>query len=1169
MRLSKIKLSGFKSFVDPTTVHLTSNLVGVVGPNGSGKSNIIDAVRWVMGESSAKHLRGGSMADVIFNGSSSRKPVGQASIELVFDNSIDGLGGQFANYNEISVKRLVSRDGQSNYYLNGTKCRRRDITDIFLGTGLGPRSYAIIEQGMIARMIEAKPEDLRVTIEEAAGISKYKERRRETENRIRHTQENLSRIADLRDELGKQIEKLQRQAKTAERYKHLKADERTFQGQYLALQWQEFDLRVKDKSTELSRLQTQLEATMATLRSLEVSIEKQRESHIESSELLAEIQAQFYQVGAEISSNEQLTQHHKERQQQIANDLQQVSLAWEDALKLFHTDEQRLADLTQKTAELEPQYAAANEVYELSKVAQEETENALQNWQAEWDQFNATANQPTQIAEVERTKITHLEEQSQQLEKRFIRLQGEAETIATGNLEQELDVLNVQIGERQNEIDNQLGALQENQARITEQRQQNHTTAESLSQIHGDLQKTNGRMASLEALQEDTFGKRDEKLAAWLSQQGLTNATRLAEVLDVDDTWEKALETVLGQHLQAICVNDIADVSAALGTFSAATISFVEQQEPVTQHLDSKTLLIHKVKHKFSAVDNLLANIHCAQDLEQALTLRQQLGEGQSVITKEGVWLGRNWLTMNTGLGNEAGVLGREKELKSLASAGQQCMAQKEILEAQLDHGKQVLQEIEIQRDLFQDNISQLERNLGESKSQRSGRQARLDHLSTRKHSIVKEQLEIQDQISAHRTTVQLARGKLELALEQMEALNLRREALSAIRDELRAATTSAKDRANTDRQNVQNLQVELQATKTALEGTQQNIKRIQQQLDSLGERKLSLETQNQQDGNPLTLLHQELEKLLARKLEIESHLQQARNKVAAIDAEIRELSERKIKTEHTVEQTREVLEQSKLDAQTHKVKQQGVQDRITESGHDLSVIFESMPADATLEAWQENINEIELKISRLGAINLAAIDEYVEQQARLSYLDAQNQDLVDALEILDNAIRKMDRETRAKFKDTFDFVNNGLKRMFPKLFGGGQAYLELTGEDLLDTGVTIMARPPGKRITNIHQLSGGEKALTAVALVFAIFELNPAPFCMLDEVDAPLDEANVGRFCELLKTMSEKVQFIFITHNKATMEISEHLNGVTMHEPGVSRMVTVDVEEATQLVAV
>ncbi len=1170
MRLSKIKLSGFKSFVDPTTVYLSSNLVGVVGPNGSGKSNIIDAVRWVMGESSAKHLRGGSMADVIFNGSSSRKPVGQAAIELVFDNSVDGLGRQFANYNEISIKRLVSRDGQSNYYLNGTKCRRRDITDIFLGTGLGPRSYAIIEQGMIARMIEAKPEDLRVTIEEAAGISKYKERRKETENRIRHTQENLSRIADLREELGKQLEKLQRQSKTAERYKILKAEERAIQGEYLALQWQEFDAMVKEKSSILTRLETQLESEIATQRSLEAGIERQREAHIESSDVLSEIQAQFYQVGAEISSNEQLRQHHKERQKQIADDLQQITIAWDDAHKLFDTDQHRLSDLIHKTAELEPQYASAKENFELSKETQEAADDALQKWQTEWDEFNTSANQPAQVAEVERTKITHLEEQNHQLEKRFIRLKSEVETIATGNLENELEALAAQITQRQSEIDTQLGALQENQTSIAEQRQQNQASSESLAKIQSELQRANGRMASLEALQEDTFGKRDEKLGHWLEQQNLSDATRLAEVLAVDEGWEKALETVLGNHLQALCVSDIADISAALESFSEAAISFVEEnKESGSQKNAHHSLLIHKVNNSFSAIDDLLVNIHCAENLNQALDLRQSLSTGHSVVTKDGVWLGRNWLTMNPGLGNEAGVLSREKELKSLSEAVQQQIIQQEMLEEQYKHGKCVLQEMEAQRDLIQDTISQLERGLGESKSQRSGKHARLDHLNTRKSTITEEQQEIQEQISGHRTTVQAARSKLELALEQMEALTLRREELTALRDELKSSSLNARDRANSDRQTVQNLQIELQATKTALEGTQQNIKRIQQQLDSLRVRKQSLEEQSQQDGNPLTLLDEELEKFLAQKLEIELRLQDARAKVEAIDAEMRELSERKIQTEHRVQQTREVLGQCKLDAQTHKVKQQGIQERIIESDYDLNAIFESMPVDATLEAWQEKIRDLESTISRLGAINLAAIDEYAEQKERLTYLEDQTKDLLDALEILDNAIRKIDRETRAKFKDTFDFVNNGLKRMFPKLFGGGQAYLELTGEDLLDTGVSILARPPGKRITNIHLLSGGEKALTAVALVFAIFELNPAPFCMLDEVDAPLDEANVGRFCELLKTMSDKVQFIFITHNKATMEIAEHLNGVTMHEPGVSRMVTVDVEEASQLVAV
>ncbi len=1168
MRLTKIKLAGFKSFVDPTTVYMKSNLVGVVGPNGSGKSNVIDAVRWVMGESSAKHLRGESMADVIFNGSTARKPVGQASIEMVFDNSDGSLGGQWAQYNEISVKRQVSRDGQSNYYLNGAKCRRRDITDIFLGTGLGPRSYAIIEQGMISRLIEAKPEDLRVMLEEAAGISKYKERRRETETRMRHTRENLERITDLREELGKQLERLQRQARTAERYKELKSDERLLQGQLMALQWRAMDEEAGSQEEKVSHLETELEAAIAGQRSHEAAIERQLEAHTELSEQFNEVQARYYEVGGKISAKEQSIQHSRERRQQLERDLNQVEQSIGEADAHQSHDRNQLVTLEANLERLEPQLAEASEGLEVAQAQLEEAEGAMGQWQADWEGFNQRAGEPAQMAEVERTRITHMEEQSRQLENRYNRLQEELGGLSGEELEQELAALDEELVTLQAQAEEMSGAQSECIASVNEQRAQVQQLTDSIATSRNELQQLSGRVSSLEALQESALARGQEEIGGWLSEQGLTEAPRLAQGLEVSGGWESAVETVLGEHLEAICVDSGEALAEALAGLDKGQVELFETSRAVSAEAAGDKRPLSAMVTAPWPLDSALAGVYCADSLNQALALRDSLAAHESVITPEGVWLGRNWLRVNRSQDAQAGVLARERELKELNLRRDSLESQQETVAAQLEEAKEQLAALEEQRENRQLEINQLERRLGEIKAQRMGKQTRLDQVRARVERISAETGEIQHQIQSNAEQVAEARGRLEEALENMERLAQERETLNARREELKQRLEESRQVAQSNRQREQELRLELRTTNASLEATRQNLARVDSQLSALLERRDQLKEQMGQSDSPMDELQQELEILLQSRIEVENQLTEARRQVEAADAELRTLNGKKHEAEAAVNRARENLQGAKMDAQTVKVRRQGLQEQMTSAGYELKQVFEALPGEATIEGWSQQIEELGRKISRLGAINLAAIDEYKEQSERKTYLDSQHEDLMEALTTLENAIRKIDRETRARFKETFDLVNDGLKRNFPKLFGGGQAYLELTGEDLLDTGVSIMARPPGKRISNIHLLSGGEKALTAVALVFSIFELNPAPFCMLDEVDAPLDEANVGRFCELVKAMSEHVQFIFITHNKATMEIARHLNGVTMSEPGVSRLVAVDVEEAAELAA-
>ena len=1170
MRLSKIKLAGFKSFVDPTTVYLPSNLVGVVGPNGSGKSNIIDAVRWVMGESSAKHLRGGSMADVIFSGSSARKPVGQAFVEITFDNTVGKkLGGEYAAYDEIAIKRLVTRDGQSTYFLNGSKCRRRDITDIFLGTGLGPRSYAIIEQGMISRLIEAKPEDLRVMLEEAAGISKYKERRRETQNRMNNTNDNLLRINDLREEMDKQLEKLQRQSKTAEKYKVLKQEERKLKGELLALQWRNIDLESNEKNLAVSQFETGLDAEIAAQRSFEAGIEKQREIHIEESDVFNEIQARFYQVGADIASKEQSIQHVKARRHELETDLQQINKDLQEASFHQNSDQKRLNELHEKIKEVSPKLDEAKEKSELSSAQLEAVENALSDWQQEWDTFTQNSAEPARLAGVERAKIEHMEDQARQFEKRHLRLIEEFGTLNTEALETEVAELEGNLTESQALVDELHESRQNCQQQISDARQRSHEITEQLSSKRQEMQKLSGRISSLEALQEAALGNTDSQLANWLQERRLDSAPRLAQGIEVQNGWEKAIETVLGFHLEAVCVDDLNSVAEHVSGLQGENVEFLGRSSNNDSSSNNAQLVSLESQLKTEwPVNSLLAGVYCAENVAEANSIRSQLKDHESVVTKDGVWLGKDWLRINEGQNDRAGVLQREKDLKE---AQQDLLAVNESIDVLAEEqmaDKDAMQTFEAERDEVQNRLRTEERQLGETRAEHRAKQAKTDQLNNRRNRIQIELDELKIQIEKNQEQTQESRGRLEIAVENMDQIEATRETLLARRDEVRNAVNETRFTANADSRQEQVFELELKSSTSALTATEQNLSRVDQQLSTLTERKSQLDELLNEDDNPLEELNEALETLLATRIEVENQLADARRKVEAVDAEMRALSAKKVESEKLVEKARAALDQSRLDAQTLKVRRQTIQEQLVEAGYELESIFEGLPDLCDVKQWEENLAAIAQKIQRLGAINLAAIEEYEEQSARKVHLDSQYDDLVEALETLESAIRKIDKETRTRFKETFDLVNEGLKQKFPKLFGGGQAYLELTGEDMLDTGVTILARPPGKRISNIHLLSGGEKALTAVALVFSIFELNPAPFCMLDEVDAPLDEANVGRFSNLVKYMSDQVQFIFISHNKTTMEIADNLNGVTMHEPGVSRMVSVDVEEAAELAA-
>lgn len=1166
MRLSKIKLVGFKSFVDPTTIHFPSNRIGIVGPNGCGKSNVIDAVRWVMGEASAKHLRGDSMADVIFNGSTSRKPVGQAGIELVFDNSDGASGGQYANYAEIAIKRVVSRDGTSSYFLNGARCRRRDITDIFLGTGLGPRSYAIIEQGMISRLIEAKPEELRVFLEEAAGISKYKERRRETENRIRHTRENIDRLNDLREEIEKQIETLQRQARTAERYKRLNADARRLRAELLALKYREMDQGLSGKDKEIGERENTLQAAVAELRHVETEIEKSREGHIEAQDAFNEVQGRFYGVGADIARLEQAIQHAKELRHRHEKDLAQAEHAHAEIRGHIERDSAQLKDISRTLDELEPGLGRARQAEEASAGVLSEAEQAMQVWQGAWEAFNSESNTAARAAEVERTGIEHMERQLQQALARLDKLRDEQGKLTSDEVQREIAALEQQAGEAGAERERLQSALDETLAAIAAHRENDRAHTAGLHERRTELENARGRLASLEALQQSALGKSKSAVNDWLARHELQNLPRLAEQLQVETGWERALETVLGFHLQAVCVEQLDSLAEALGSIKQGAVALFDKNAPAAAG-GSGAALAGKVRSALP-VHALLTGVQVAEHLNDALALRKRLAPGQSVITRDGIWLGAGWVRVNREENERAGVLAREQEIRELKNTRAELESAVAALATQQETLRRDMKALEDKREELQTQVNRAHRQQADCNAQLNARRSRLEQSNRRLAEVNSEITELEAQVEQAEADIRSARARLGEALGSLGDHEQRRKKLTVERDDLREKLEVARERAKQDRETAHELAVKAEGRRSQRDSIQQNLERMESQLQQLSERRTELQTHIEGSVAPLAEQQHALNEALARRTGVEAELGDARRKLEALDEQMRELEQTRTAKEHRAEELRAELESLRLGTQEMRVRRQTLAEQLQEMDFELNALLEAMPDDANAAAWQERHDQIEQRIQRLGNINMAAIDQYQEQSERKEYLDAQYADLSEALTTLENAIRKIDRETRTRFKETFDRVNGGLQATFPRLFGGGHAYLELTGEDLLDAGVTVMARPPGKRNSTIHLLSGGEKALTAVALVFAIFELNPAPFCMLDEVDAPLDDANVGRFCDLVKEMSERVQFVFITHNKSTMEMADQLTGVTMSEPGVSRLVAVDVDEAVQMAA-
>ncbi|MEM7217241.1 MAG: chromosome segregation protein SMC [Pseudomonadota bacterium] len=1170
MRLKQIKLAGFKSFVDPTTVRFPGDRSAVVGPNGCGKSNIIDAVRWVMGESSAKQLRGESLTDVIFNGSAGRKPTALASIELLFDNSDGRIGGEYASYADIAIRREVSRDAQSQYYINGRKCRRRDILDVFLGTGFGPRSYSIIEQGMISQLVEAKPDELRNYLEEAAGISKYKERRRETENRLRHTLENLDRLNDIRDELDKQLTKLKRQANNARIYRELKQEQRRLAAELLSLRMTALGQELDAGERQVAELVNRQAEKQAEMQAVDTDIEKSRQEMTARGDEFSGVQSRFYQLGAEIARVEEALQYNEQRLTQLELDLDAVTRSDEENRRQLALDDARIGELGAQASELQPQLEAAQTERDGARAALTGIEDKVAAWQSDWDAFSAEAAGIEQRAQVQAARIDSLDNliarlsgRAQQLDMQLA-AEGSGDLLAPAEIEElarEIERQEVSQRARADEAEAVLAELAASREAVLQAERQ-------LEDLRTQLADERHALASLEALQQAALGRHNTDVQSWLDEQQLAGGARLGEQLSVVPGWELAVEAVLGADLQAIRVTDIDRFAQPLAALPSGTVTLFEGRTQTSADGDLP-LLATMVHGDRLGIGSLLEGVFAAQSVEVALAHRRQLGNGHSIITRDGLWFGPDWVRALRGDADETGIIQRAQDIENLSiqleNTDQQLLARQGELTAERDN----ISRLERRRDELQTQSSELDRTIGKLRADLGVGQVRIEEAQARRERLNAERAEIDGQVEAERALLTAARAELVAAESAREGLGARRAALGEARESNTRELESARSAAREADEKFHKLNSERQAIDSHLSASQTARERLQSQQGELVERKEAIESGIQASREPMPELKQDLDSWLEERVGVEAQMGQMRSALDQVEAGIREHEERRGKLEAQSNDLRDELEIARVARQGLTVKAEGLQEQFRETGLEFDAVQAALPEDASEPAWVESLEKMERRISRLGAINLAAIDEYESESERKTYLDNQHADLEEALDTLQTAIKKIDKETRTRFKTTFEAVNTRLGQLFPKVFGGGHANLELTGEDLLDTGVALMARPPGKRNASVHLLSGGEKALTAIALIFAIFHLNPSPVCMLDEVDAPLDDSNVVRFADLIKEMSADVQFVVITHNKLTMEMADHLMGVTMHEAGVSRLVSVDVDRAVELAAV
>ncbi|MBK7356495.1 chromosome segregation protein SMC [Propionivibrio sp.] len=1166
MRLTKLKLAGFKSFVDPTTISLPGQLVGVVGPNGCGKSNVMDAVRWVLGESKASELRGESMQDVIFNGADSRKPVSRAAVELVFDNSLGRISGQWSQYAELSVKRLLTRNGQSEYYINNLHVRRKDVTDLFLGTGLGPRAYAIIGQGTISRIIEARPDELRVFLEEAAGVTKYKERRKETESRIADTRDNLARVEDIRLELGAQMERLEGQATVARQYREHSDKLARTQHLLWLLKRNEAQMERERLAREIDRTATELEAQNAALRDTEARLEVARESHFSASDGVHGAQSALFSANAEVARLEAEIRHRRESKHEYESRLAQLSddkVHWANEVETLGAEHARwLALATQadeRVKQGEMQLQAQQERLPLAEAAHASAQGIANAHRAE-------IAQAEQQHHLEQANRGHALRSLQIIAGRRERLAQEREALPvpdSGALELKQDML-AELRDRIVRVQEGLALKQQDSPRLEQRRRE---VLAELQQVQKERAEAHARRAALEQLQKRVQG--DGKLGDWLRRHRLENRTPLWKSLHVEAGWEDAVEAVLRERISALTVEttDPAWSKDRPGSKLTLLMPLEEALSGAGANRDAPERLLARIRCDDPQLAAILADwlngVSVAPDLASALAQRERLSGTACCITPEGDIVNRQSVTLFAPDAAEHGLLERQREIDDLGATihqhedrVDQAQARLADIETSMDDARNALQEarqelenlqelahgIQVETlklsqalDRFRERQEQIDASLTEMIAEEAGENGRLRHADAA--------IDVQrEQIGQLQRVLDAARAQSE---QTEQALADERHQVNQVERALREAQFTQRECRN-----------KIEEITRGRELALKQVERIDDEFTRCAENAEAMQAEE---------LEPQLQEALDHRVSREQTLAAVRDALEAATNTLRGLEEQRMQLEHTLEPLRERIGELKLKEQAASLNVDQFAAQLHEAKADESGLAGEL-AGARVSALQSTMTGLQRAIESLGAVNLAALEELEAARERKTYLDAQSEDLTQAMETLENAIRRIDRETRDLLQNTFDSVNRSFGELFPTLFGGGEARLILTGEEILDSGLQVMAQPPGKKNTTIHLLSGGEKALTAIALVFSMFQLNPAPFCLLDEVDAPLDDTNTERFCAMVRRMAANTQFLFISHNKIAMEMAQQLIGVTMQESGVSRIVEVDMEEALRM---
>ena len=1173
MRLKHIKIAGFKSFVDPTTLPLPENMTCIVGPNGCGKSNTIDAVRWVMGESSAKHLRGDSSTDVIFAGSSSRKPVSQASVELLFDNSENRLLGEYAQYTEISVKRVVTRDGQSQYFLNNTKCRRRDITALFLGTGLGSRSYAIIEQGMISNLITAKPEELRVFLEEAAGISKYKERRKETELRMKRTRENLERLFDIREELGRQIQRLEKQAADAETFKTLQAQKRRKQAELAFIRMSKVQKKKGQLDESVRREEVALEVAYSQRREAETAIEEMKQAIQQAQDEFYEKQQAYYQVGTAITKLEEAQKHQERREQSLLAEKSQIETAMATLRSHEDEDRQRQSELQVELDDNEPELEILEDRIDSAQERLEQAQDAMEQWQVQWQSYVSGSASPRETSQVSQVKIQQHEKVISQLQVRRDQLEEELNNLKST---EELALLQSIKAQKQVKADLVVSVqqqMEEHQTHFSAQQGLLDQLLPEASERQAALDQAQGRLHSLREVQSKTLQTNDADQVDWLESMDLHETMLLARQIDVKREWQTAVEKLLGPLLTARLVPEAKSAQSIIQQSPhmvyLLTVDEATALLPFTADAETKVQLpqLHGVidcKTSF-ALPSWLHGVFIAETLEQAQEWLDKLQPHESILTQQGHWLGAGWACL--GQGDDLGILVLQQDLEDLEQTIAGLCGQVEADQVAIALYRTQLSE---SQGLLANSRAQLQEHQAEDArlaQQLSGLEAKVEQVTLRRQRVEQEVAEGVKQFELENRQMQQCRQELEVAVASMAAFEDERLRLEDRQEDVQQSVRLCQESLAQDQDRARALVESVKFAASSVEGIDRQLERVASQIAHHVQRLSSI------DGDLAdTKVDQDaiagLPGLLQSRVNAEALMSKAKDTLEGHRQRQARQDTLKSEAESDIDRLRTLLEGFRIQVQAQQSDLEHIRQELAEHQIAEDELALSVPDQAQEGVWRRAISELEHKVAALGAINLAAVEEFESQSERKTYMDDQYEDLESALFTLEEAIEKIDQETRERFQTTFTQVNEGMGTLFPRLFGGGQAKLQLVGDDILTAGVAIMEQPPGKKNTSIHMLSGGEKALTAISLVFAIFQLNPSPFCMLDEVDAPLDDANVGRYADMVKHMSETVQFIYISHNKIAMEKAEHLMGVTMQEPGVSRLVSVDMSEASAMTA-